>query len=436
MDQASPAIFSDNLGPFTPPSSYRFEDEFDGEPPRYIPAELKHGRYARRQRRMMCTFLFVGLLAYASSQLPIVKTWALYLLPLGYLNWIGVVSIAIALIGVFRYSSTRGPYRYVQEGVPLVARIHQLILQPTATTHGQPTMYRFFAGIEYRDPDSGNPAVARVASSEISAGAKERLTTSFRVGDYVTAVYLRPKMETTLQLYGFLDLRPDLGLVLREGATEFGIIKILVTILTVFALLGAMGWNVYALGCYGPADWVFAQLAPPFALGAILLGIPLFGAIVYAGRQSRKRRALLAEKCPEPGQVIEVGVPKKPGRVMTVFGVLLVAVGMILMGGLTGLCWSFTLNAMLDDSPPQFRPVQVQNLLVVTHKLIFREYKIEYRFLADADRKHNLLSTPDHMQQFDTDLGLAEVHAGRLGWPWVKTIVPVKKNQIRLKDKP
>jgi hypothetical protein len=85
---------------------------------------------------------------------------------------------------------------------------------------------------------------------------------------------------------------------------------------------------------------------------------------------------------------------------------------------------------MLDDSPAQFRPVQIDNLVVVTHKLLSREYKIKYHFLADAESKHDLLSTPSEMDQFDTDLGLAEIHDGRLGWSWVKRIVPVKKAQI------
>ena len=104
------------------------------------------------------------------------------------------------------------------------------------------------------------------------------------------------------------------------------------------------------------------------------------------------------------------------------------------MGGMTTLCWAFTVNALLDDSPPDFQAAQIQGLVTVTHSFIFREYKIEYRLLGPDQEKHDLLSTPEHMKQFKTGLAVAEVHAGWFGWRWVKDIKPVQIDQVRGKE--
>ncbi len=48
---------------------------------------------------------------------------------------------------------------------------------------------------------------------------KNKPRTSSRVGDYVTAVHPKAKPAKTVRLYGFLELRPDLGLV-RAAPTQ------------------------------------------------------------------------------------------------------------------------------------------------------------------------------------------------------------------------
>jgi hypothetical protein len=86
-------------------------------------------------------------------------------------------------------------------------------------------------------------------------------------------------------------------------------------------------------------------------------------------------------------------------------------------------------NALLDSSPAQPRLVRVDDLIMRTHNLIFREYLIKYRFLDENEEKREFLSTPDHIKKFSTNLAIAEVHSGYFGWPWVKDLKPVQKKK-------
>jgi hypothetical protein len=89
------------------------------------------------------------------------------------------------------------------------------------------------------------------------------------------------------------------------------------------------------------------------------------------------------------------------------------------------LCWCFTANALLDRSKPEFRPVEIVEFWSTTHSFLFREYEIEYRFPFEKQTR-KLLSTPAHMSQFRSRQGVAEVHAGRFGWAWVKALAPLQ----------
>jgi len=96
-----------------------------------------------------------------------------------------------------------------------------------------------------------------------------------------------------------------------------------------------------------------------------------------------------------------------------------------MLGGVIVLCWCDTANALLDKSKPEFRPVEIVEFWSTTHSFLFREYEIEYRFPGESQTR-KLLSTPAHMRQFHSRSGIAEVHAGRFGWCWVKTLAPLK----------
>jgi hypothetical protein len=145
----------DGLGPFQPPAHYRFEEELQCDLPRPIPPEARQGRLAQKQRTVFWVLFFIGLIGLLCSPLPIVHTWGLYFLPLQYLLWISIALLSFAFLGPMARLLARGPYQYIEEGVPLVARIRELILQPASIHNGQTLAYRFVALIDYGDPLTG-----------------------------------------------------------------------------------------------------------------------------------------------------------------------------------------------------------------------------------------------------------------------------------------
>ena len=74
----------------------------------------------RRQRLGITSLLVIGLLCLGMSQVPIVRTWGLYVLPLNYLSWIGLGLMVLAALLRLKNAAGAGPYRYVQDGVPVV----------------------------------------------------------------------------------------------------------------------------------------------------------------------------------------------------------------------------------------------------------------------------------------------------------------------------
>ena len=85
-------------------------------------------------------------------------------MPLAYLTWIGISLLAIGGAAWISSKLRRGLTKYVEEGVPLVARIRDLVLRPTAIINGQSTTYAFTADIEFRDPETGALVAKQVDS--------------------------------------------------------------------------------------------------------------------------------------------------------------------------------------------------------------------------------------------------------------------------------
>lgn len=420
-------IILPDLGPFRPPSGYRFEEELDGPAPRPRAEILKRGRYASKQRRSAWALLVVGAILTALGPLPAVQTMGLYFLPLAYLTYIGLVVLAFSGLQFVLNAVRSGPYRYVEEGVPVVARVLALRLVPAVIYEGQATQYRFDALIEYLDPESGEPTTAEAQSSPFMADARQGLTTSYRLGDHATAVYLPHDPAKTIKLYGFLDLRPDLGLVRRDASPEASPAKAIATVLAAVGIFAALFWNLYAFGRFSPVQISTAASVAVGAAGAIGLGGGLLRFLRAEQVKARRKRDERNAEALARGEAIEPDFRRKRGPfgdhglIMTT---ILIA-GSLLMGGLTFFCWAITANALLDGSPASTRPLLIDEAIQVTHKALFREYKLKYHFVDDPGTKHEFLSTPSHIDTFDGPLALAEIHAGRFGWPWVKDIRPM-----------
>lgn len=423
------AAIPPGVGPFEPPPDYEFEPELLGDAPREVPPESKHGPFAKKRLAAILGVLTAASLCVGSSRFSLMREWGQYFLPLAWLFWIGLGLVAIAAIMGISNKLSKGPFRYVEEGIPLVGRILALVKRPALIVNGAPSQYDIITVVDYRDPATNELKVAELKSPPFSAAMKDKYGTSFRVGDYVTLAYFPGKFEKTVQVYGYLGLRDNEGLIRVDDpdAGRVNLWKIPLTVLAVAAIFGVLGWNLYAFGRFFPVDFEVAQGAWPMGIGGLVLGSALIGFILWEGRRGRanieKRNALAVQE----GNVVEADFGTFQGGLHGwIMGIVLIA-GSLLLGGATFLCWCFTWNALADNSPPQMKPVQINDMIMTTHNFIFREYTLEYT-LEGAKEKQKLMTSPAHLRDLilaGGQNGMAEIHAGRLGWPWVKTVHPV-----------
>lgn len=409
---------------FTPPADYEFEPELQGPPPREVPEDVWHGLYARRRRRLFTGLLVSGAISLALSGVPFINVLAVYIVPLEYLSWIGAALLAMAVFAKLKDRFTQGPYRYIREGQPLVARVVELVKAPTIVVNGQASRHGFTAVIEFVDPVTG--ATARYPAKSSDFIDKNAYQTSFRVGDYVTAIYLPNKYPASLRLYAFLDLMSDLGLVRRQkGDEQNGAWWTLFGVLLLFGMFLAIFWNIYAFGRYEPIAFDYRLAMWPMIAGAVLLGGGSFMAIYLHGRRTQRLTVERNAKAEAAGEAIEVGEPPalQQRGLHGWFLKIILPFGCLLLGAGTALCWCFTINACFDTSAAEVRPALITEMTVTKYSFLFRHYDIKY-VLPPDDKKMNFLTTPEHMDQLAARVGLAEVHQGALGWPWVKNILP------------
>lgn len=411
---------------FTPPAGYEFEPELRGPSPRELPDDVGQGLHAQRRRRLTAGLAVGGVLSLGLGGMPFVNALAVYIVPLGYLSWIGAGLLAMSCFAMLKDRFTEGPYLYIREGQPLVARVVELFKAATVTVEGQPSRYAYTAVIEVLDPVTG--VVARHSEKTSEFIDQSAYQTSFRVGDYVTAIYLPNQYPASLRLYAFLDLMPGLGLVAREKGNEKNAVwTTLLGIVMFFGFFLALFWNIYAHGRYEPIAFEHRLAMWPMIAGAVILGGGMFLGLWLHGRRVQRRRLERNALAAAAGQAIEVGeatVFEQRG-LHGWFLKIVLPLGSLLLGGLTALCWCYTINACLDTSAPEMRPAIITNMTMTTHSFLFRHYDIEYTIPPDAS-KMKFLTTPDHMAGFDGPLGMAEIHQGYLGWPWVKDIHPLR----------
>lgn len=406
-----------------PSRSYPFEPELTGPPPRPIPDRLEDGPYARRRRAGMIALAAAAAACLLLSRVPGLDVLARYVLPLAWLHWIGLAALLGAAGAYVAYARRRGPFRYVREGLPLAARVVELVKAPSTIVNGAASTHAFTAAIVFRHPDTGEVTAAQVKSGDFSSARKDAYEAPFKVGQDVTAVYLPGRLETTLRLYAFLDLSPDVNMTARKADAAASPWKTAALIAAIPAFFLVLFANVYAFGRYQPVQFAFAQAAVPVVAGGLLLGGGLFTGLYLAHRREQDEIGRRAARAQAEGTAVETGTPfvghGLHGWVLR--GVL--AIGAPFLGGLTALCWCFMANAWLDGSAPRPVAATVERMTMTTHAFVFREYELEFR-LEGSTGKHELLTTPEHLSQFADDHAVAYVRAGRFGWPWVETVVP------------
>jgi hypothetical protein len=406
--------------------AHTFEPELQGEPPRAVPPELFDSPVTRGRRRTVVACLTIGVLCVLLSFLPIVQRWGLFVLPLAYLHWIGGVVILVSLGSVVFHFFNRGPYRYVEDGVAIPARLIDIRVQPTAYHHGQTVGFKYAAAVEFTHPDTGDVTETEVLSDQIAAGFIDQYEFTHKVGDTMSLVYLPGRFDKTRRLYSFLNLRTDTGLIRKDKSVEAGgsAVKNVLIVAGVFGFIFTLCWNLYAMGRYRPIEWLTVSQGVVFGIGGVLLGGAMLWSVIRGQRTQRAKIIAQNEAALATGGAIQ-SVPKS-GGFSGWFLILFAAFGAMLLGGLTFLCWCWTLNAWLDGSPRQPRPVILTDRIQTTHKGIVRTYEIKYRFVDEQGRElHEYATDPDEMARLSGPVGVADLRAGRFGWQWLNAIEPV-----------
>ena len=126
------------------------------------------------------------------------------------------------------------------------------------------------------------------------------------------------------------------------------------------------------------------------------------------------------------GMWILLSIARKQGSTQIRFAwlwSLLAAVAGGLMGGY--LLVTFV-NSGLDRSPPEYREFEVVNFWEETHDAVFRTYEIEYQPLQGG-KTQKYPARHEEMRPFLASMaGVAEVHHGYLGLPWVRHLYPMR----------
>jgi hypothetical protein len=403
------------------PGLQQLPAELQGPVPREIPQAVKESRLARKQRRQVWGCFIAGLLCVAIDGLPFIETLSLYVLPLGYLLWIGIGLCAIAGIVSLNPQELRKARRYIERGEAEFGRVLALVKTPTLLVHGRPTTYAMAAVVQLRHPTTGEMCECHMKSRTFGSSEKDQVSARFRVGDFVPVVWIPGEFEGTAQIYDFLEVMPEHSLVYRSKPMPLW--KSLAVLVFVAAILVTLLWTFYAVGRYQPIDfdWL-SQGALPFLVGG---GLALAGGVGVAIKLAGQRRKL-AERNTEAmraGDAVELTVPK--GKFSRIGRGALIMAGAVLLGGAMSLGLCMTANALFDKSPEVLVPVQITKRVQITHNFLFREYKLQFRRAQDL-KDLDLLTTPQHLRQFTIPLGIAHVRSGWLGWHWVETVEPVQ----------
>lgn len=407
------------LGPFDP-KGHLFESEFHAPAPRPVPEKLYRGAYAINQRRLHLGLLASGVACLILSAVRTVRNLGDYFVPFAYLHWIGLGLLVFMLGALIRFRFA-GSFRYVRKGVPITVRI----LDFSTGTYKDGTLG--FACLVECIPPGETESVALICSSP---GRNYSESHSYRLniqpGDYVTGVYLPGQFPKSLRLYGFLGLNPDISFVSRTPKVSAKRNPILqwLTGLTWAALLAGIYILWYVVGHCEPVHWGW-NIVLPGLIGGLISAAWYAFLSVWETREDVRRFAAQDEAAAAgvnqgpPGQKsIWLDPSSKAWGVKIALSLASLAFGAALVVSL--LCLA---NARLDRSEPHYRPVVIRRMLVTTHNSILKTYSIEYSW-AGSQEKRTLETSLAHIQKFHMDVGFAEIHEGRFGWPWLETIHP------------
>jgi hypothetical protein len=404
-------------GPFRPPADFAFEPELQPPVPRPVPAYADSLK-SRMLRDVQSFFLVLGAMFLGLSGIASEQQLMLHVAGYGLLALWGVSVLGMAYV---RHARPVG-CPYVQRGQPVVARIVGLV-NTSMLLNGVPFLFNHIVAlIEYRDPDSPELCWAEVESEPFPTLERANYTTSFRVGDYVTAIYLPGKRLKSLTLFSFLGHDKSVGVVRRLNYPR--LLRVVLACLLLAAPVPLLEAGSYISHFYKPIDFDNSEQTKLIGCGLLASAVVLLAGLAVARwlntRFTTRRNAYAIvngeplELDPDHGEI----VAKSLGLAVTLGAIV---------GGLIVSDCAWGLNAWLDISPARIQRLELERLEAGHSDTSYKGYSIVYR----EHRFHNARrhgSSPREVQawlQAGANAGDAEIHEGYFGWRWIKTIQPV-----------
>jgi hypothetical protein len=371
--------------------------------------------------------LSVFCLAFAAS--PLGRNWAHYVLPLAYLDWVAVaVAVFAACLWTF-YKFSPGHFQYVEIGKPLVGRIcaqelRALFVTDDGTQHDLrlPCDYFYKVQVEYRHPQTRQLIQKWMTSESVSSNVRRNRTLSYRVGDYATLVYLgdEDQVDETIQLYGLLGLRSELGVISRTTKWIDGNLKVAFDIAAYAAGFVLLLYAVICVTNRMPQQLPASLLLPALVggAGAWTLGTGLIRNFRRSQHQSLENLNIAAALAGEPTEQ-----HVRSYWFATRFRKNLIGLGLFMAGAAVSAGTAILANAFLDTSAPRYVAIKVEDKTATTKNLVLRSYEIRYRKEGETRIRYYYPSYAE-FEHFYGPFPVAVIRAGRFGMSWVERLEP------------
>jgi hypothetical protein len=411
-------------GPFCPPKDFVFEPELQPSVPRPDSGHAPKSNFVLLGEVQLFFLLLGGVLCeiavYARDQNRLLR-----IVNPEHLSWIGYALLAlwgvlVLCIAVASFKPSAG-CDYIRNGRPVVARILGLANTPDLDSSGQLPLNYIVALIEYRDPETGKQCAAEVKSQPFLSLERANYTTSFRVGDYVTAIYLPDVRSTSMELFSFLGHTPNVGVVRRINYPR--VLRAVLACLLVLAPFALLETCSYFSHFYEPMDFGNWEQFKLFGCGVIASAVILFGGLW--GACALRARLAVRRKAFAIAHGLPIEIDRSSGDPIAPVLGLVITTG-VLVGGLVGISVAYGLNAWLDTSPARIQRLELERLEEGPRDTSYDGYSIVYWAHILKARRHG--SSPGEVQAWrlaGAIAGDAEIHEGYFGWRWIKTMQPV-----------
>lgn len=401
----SPQAASD-LVPFDPPADFDHGEEFQPEIPRPIPRKLRRGSFARRNHGIAMTWTALGAAFVLISPWDVVWKMSFYVLPLAYLGWVGLAMIAIGVIVLIQNRLTKKRFEYVVAGQPFVGRVLDVQEHETVTinpeTKAPMSRIRYQIAVEYENPETHRSEFATLLTDE-SWDKSQTVHYSLEVqpGDYATLVAMPGNIAATVRIYGLLGLDPKREFLKFKGKPLSGIspIKAIAIAGIVFGIMWMFVGFFYVITFCFPEEWNWPLGMTAMGLGGVagvILGLMIQRSSVTEANEANKSSAAV---------------------VAGSFGLIGLFVGLMGLG---------LINALCDQSPSRYVPIEIVNHWQRTHNFIIRDYELEFSEFGIAKTTKAHVSVDTLMRIGQSRFGVKELRDGGLGLEWIADYHPME----------